>query len=86
MDLCAKRDGDRIVAITWTMEIKPGEFAEFSFLARNPKEGAQIVWKVRQRYTDGTSSDCRDAGLPATRASNEASARYALNRTGGAEE
>lgn len=52
-----KREGDRIVAITWKMEIKPGEFAEFSFLARNPKEGAQIAWKVRQLYTDGTSSD-----------------------------
>lgn len=52
-----KRDGDRIVAVTWTMEIKPGEFAEFAFLARNPKEGSQIVWKVRQHYADGTSSD-----------------------------
>lgn len=52
-----KRQGDRIVAIIWKMEIKPGEFAEFPFLARNPKEGTEIIWKVRQRYADGTSVD-----------------------------
>src|SRR5215213_7939949 len=32
-----KKQGDRIVAITWNMEIKPGEFAEFAFVARNPR-------------------------------------------------
>ena len=52
-----KREGDRIVRVIWKMEIKPGEFAEFPFIARNPKEGAEIVWKIRQRYADGTSSD-----------------------------
>lgn len=52
-----KRDGDRIVRVIWKMEIKPGEFAEFPFIGRNPKEGSEIVWKVRQRYADGTSSD-----------------------------
>jgi len=51
-----ERDGDRIVAVSWTMEIRPGEFAEFSFLARNPREADQIAWKVEQRYADGTSS------------------------------
>src|SRR4051812_41688616 len=28
-----KRQGDKIVGITWHMEIKPGEFAEFAFVA-----------------------------------------------------
>src|SRR5262245_13406530 len=51
-----KKDGDRIVAITWRQEIKPGEFGEFVFQARNPK-GAQIVWPVRQHYADGTTID-----------------------------
>lgn len=51
------RQGDRITSVTWTMEIKPGEFAEFAFLARNPKEGPQVTWKVHQKYADGTSSD-----------------------------
>jgi uncharacterized protein YcnI len=52
-----RREGDRIVRVIWKMEIKPGEFAEFPFIARNPKDGTEIVWKVRQRYADGTSSD-----------------------------
>jgi hypothetical protein len=35
------------------MTIKPGEFAEFPLIARNPKEG-EIVWKAHQRLADGT--------------------------------
>lgn len=52
-----KRDGDRIVAIIWTVEIKPGEATELPFVARNPTSGDEIVWKVHQRYADGTSSE-----------------------------
>jgi uncharacterized protein YcnI len=52
-----KRDGDRIVAITWTMNIPPGEFAEFAFVARNPRDKTEIVWTLRQRFADGTVSD-----------------------------
>lgn len=51
-----KREKDRIVAITWKQEIKPGEYGEFVFFARNPK-AAQIAWKVKQRHADGTSAD-----------------------------
>lgn len=52
-----KRKGDRIVAITWTMDIPPGEFAEFAFVARNPREGTELVWTMRQRFADGTVTD-----------------------------
>ena len=52
-----KRQGDRIVAITWTMNIPPGEFAEFSFVARNPRDKTELVWTLRQRFADGTVSD-----------------------------
>src|SRR5215210_9284869 len=52
-----KRQGDRIVAITWQMDIKPGEFAEFGFVARNPRDKTQIVWTLRQRFADGTVTD-----------------------------
>lgn len=52
----ARREGDRIVAITWKQEIKPGEIGEFVFFAANPKSG-QIMWKARQRLADGTSND-----------------------------
>ena len=52
-----KRQGDRIVAITWTMNIPPGEFVEFAFVARNPRDKTELVWTLRQRFADGTVSD-----------------------------
>jgi uncharacterized protein YcnI len=52
-----KRNGDRIVGITWKMDVKPGEFAEFAFVARNPRDRTEIVWTLRQHFADGTSSD-----------------------------
>lgn len=52
-----KREGTRVVAITWTLQINPGEARELSFVARNPDHGHEIVWKVHQRYADGTSSE-----------------------------
>lgn len=51
-----RREGNRIVMITWKQEIKPAEVAEFVFFARNPKAD-QIVWKARQRFGDDTSAD-----------------------------
>lgn len=51
-----RREGNRIVAITWKQEIKPGEIGEFVFFARNPKTG-QIAWKAHQRFADGTAAD-----------------------------
>jgi uncharacterized protein YcnI len=51
------RKDDRVVAIKWTMDVKPGEFVEFAFVARNPRAGEQIVWTLRQRFADGTVSD-----------------------------
>jgi uncharacterized protein YcnI len=52
-----KKQGDRIVAITWTMDIPPGQFAEFAFVARNPRDKTELVWTLRQRFADGTVSD-----------------------------
>ena len=52
-----RRDGTRIVAITWKLDIKPAEVAEFVFFARNPAQPGQIAWKAHQRFADGTSAD-----------------------------
>lgn len=52
-----KRVEKRIVAIAWKVEIPPAHFGELAFNARNPKEGTAIVWKVKQRFADGTSRD-----------------------------
>jgi uncharacterized protein YcnI len=52
-----KQKDDRIVAITWLANVKPGEFIEVGFVARNPRQGSQIVWTLRQRFADGTVTD-----------------------------
>ena len=52
-----KREGGRIVSITWTVAIEPGANREFTFTAKNPSEGTDITWKAHQRYADGTSTE-----------------------------
>ena len=50
-----RREENRIVGVTWTMEIPAAHFAEFVFNARNSGEGTEIAWKVTQGFADGTS-------------------------------
>lgn len=52
-----KRADDRIVAMTIHADVKPGEFIEVGFVARNPRQGTQIVWILKQRFADGTVTD-----------------------------
>ena len=52
-----KRANDRIVAIVWQADVKPGEFIDVAFVARNPRSGNRIVWTLRQRFADGTVTD-----------------------------
>jgi uncharacterized protein YcnI len=47
------RKDDRIVSIKWTMNIPPGEFAEFAFVARNPRDKTELVWGLKQIFADG---------------------------------
>jgi uncharacterized protein YcnI len=52
-----KREGGRVVSITWTVTIDPGQNRELVFVATNSSDATEIVWKARQRYSDGTSSE-----------------------------
>ena len=52
-----QKQGDRIVAITWTRSIPPKESANFYFRARNPQSGSEIAWKAHQHFSDGTVTD-----------------------------
>jgi uncharacterized protein YcnI len=52
-----KRQDDRIVSMTIQADVKPGEFIEVGFVARNPRSGERIVWTLRQRFADGTVTD-----------------------------
>jgi uncharacterized protein YcnI len=48
---------NRIVGIVWTMNVPPGEFVEFAFVARNPRDKTELVWGLRQRLADGRVED-----------------------------
>jgi uncharacterized protein YcnI len=49
-----KKDGNRIVSITWKREIKPKEpAATFTFTAHNPQSGT-LQWKAHQTFADGS--------------------------------
>ena len=52
-----RREGDRIVAITWKQDIPPRARGEFMFVARNPRASGPIAWKARQHFADGTRAD-----------------------------
>ncbi len=52
-----RRQDERIVAVTWQADVKPGEFIEVGFVARNPRRGERIVWTLRQKFADGTVTD-----------------------------
>ena len=62
-----KRQDDRIVSMAIQAEVKPGEFIEVAFVARNPRSGERIVWTLRQRFADGTVTDWTKGPNGATR-------------------
>ena len=80
-----KRDGNRIIAITWTKEIPPKQSAQFLFTATTPPAAGQIAWKVQQRFADGTSRDWTPGtALTDTPATSRASAAAPVTPQAGA--
>jgi uncharacterized protein YcnI len=51
------RADDRIVSIKWQVDVKPHEYLEVGFVARNPRRGSEIVWMLKQIFADGTVTD-----------------------------
>lgn len=50
-----KDPAGRIKSINWTGgEVPVGEFTDFEFVARAPKESGILVWKAYQTYQDGS--------------------------------
>jgi uncharacterized protein YcnI len=47
----------QVTEVLWKGNLEPGESQSFSFKARNPAEAAPLVWKILQRYKNGTTSD-----------------------------
>lgn len=57
-----------ITAVIWRGRLQPEEFQRFLFSARNPADAGTLVWKVQQRYADGSVVAWDDA-TPQTPAS-----------------
>jgi uncharacterized protein YcnI len=47
----------RIVGAVWTGSLPPHRFAEFPFVAANPKTEGKLVWPVYQTYAEGPRVD-----------------------------
>ena len=52
-----KNASGRIVGAVLTGSIPPGDFSQFSFVARNPSEEGKLSFKAIQIYEDGTKSE-----------------------------
>jgi uncharacterized protein YcnI len=51
-----KKSGERTTTIIWTQRIEPGEFAEFTFMARNPAGEGSVAWNAVQTFVDGSTT------------------------------
>jgi uncharacterized protein YcnI len=59
----------QVTEVLWKGSLEPGEFQMFNFKARNPAEATPLVWRILQRYKDGTTSDWSGPPNSATPAS-----------------
>jgi uncharacterized protein YcnI len=59
----------QVTEVLWKGNLEPQEFQMLNFKARNPAEATPLVWKILQRYKDGTTSDWSGPPSSATPAS-----------------
>jgi uncharacterized protein YcnI len=54
-----KKDGDRIVQITWQVDVQPTKYLALPFTARNP-QGTELRWTLHQHLSDGSVVEWSD--------------------------
>jgi uncharacterized protein YcnI len=54
------KTGDRITAITWTIDVPPGKYVALKFVAKNPQGAKDVRWNVRQHLADGSIVEWSD--------------------------
>lgn len=55
------KSADRIVGVTWRVNVPPGSSQQLVLVVRNPTQPSfGVQWKVHQRFADGTSADWVD--------------------------
>jgi uncharacterized protein YcnI len=64
------RDSAKLIkGAVWTGNLPPERFAEFPFVATNPKDPAEIHWPIIQTYADGEKAEWtgpKDSKRPAS--------------------
>jgi len=54
------KTGDRITAVTWTIDVPPSKYVALKFSAKNPQGAKDVRWNVRQHMADGSSIEWSD--------------------------
>jgi uncharacterized protein YcnI len=55
-----KKNGDRIVQITWQVDVQPSKYLALPFTAKNPQAGTELRWTLHQHLSDGSVVDWSD--------------------------
>jgi len=50
-----KKEGDRITAITWKVDVAPSKYLALPFTAKNPASGSELQWNVTEHLADGST-------------------------------
>ena len=55
-----KKSGDRIIGITWTVDVQPTKYVALPFTAKNPEGVSELRWSMHEHLADGTVVDWSD--------------------------
>ena len=55
-----RKEGDRIVAFTWTVTVEPEKYLALKFSAKNPATDTKVSWNVHQHLADGSVVEWSD--------------------------
>jgi uncharacterized protein YcnI len=55
-----KKDGDRVINISWKIDVQPNKYIALPFTAKNPETGAELHWTLHEHLADGSTVDWSD--------------------------
>jgi len=55
-----KMTGNRIIAITWQIDVQPSKYVALPFTAKNPDGAGELRWTMHEHLADGSVVDWSD--------------------------
>jgi uncharacterized protein YcnI len=55
-----EKTGDRIIGITWQVDVQPSKYVALPFTAKNPDGAADLHWSMHEHLADGSVVDWSD--------------------------